>query len=268
MKTIGLIGSGNIGSALALGMLNKKVALAEDIIVYDADAKKLESFAAGTGVRTAGDNIDLANRAQIIILAVKPDTAPGVLRQIASCLSEDKLLISVVLGLSIGRMSELTGGRARYIRCMPNVPALVNEGMTCVSMGDGTTDEDRGIAAALFGSIGLAEFLDEKDLEKVTALTGSSPAYIFVLIEAMADAAVLSGLPRALAYRLAAQAVLGSAKMVLETGKHPGELKDMVCSPAGSTIEAISVLEQQGFRGAVIEAMRACDARAREIASK
>jgi len=268
MKTIGLIGSGNIGSALTQGMLNKRIAKAGDIIVYDADEKKLESFAAATGVLTACDNIDLTNSAQIIILAVKPDIAPVVLRQIAAALSDEKLLISVVLGLSIGRMSELTGGRARYIRCMPNVPALVNEGMTCVSMGGGTTNEDHETAAALFGSIGLTEFLDEKDLEKVTALTGSSPAYIFVLIEAMADAAVLSGLPRALAYRLAAQAVLGSAKMILETGKHPGELKDMVCSPAGSTIEAIRVLEQNAFRGAVIEAMRACDARARDIATK
>jgi pyrroline-5-carboxylate reductase len=135
-------------------------------------------------------------------------------------------------------------------------------------MGESTTAADRGFAERLFSSIGLVEFLSEKDVEKVTALTGSSPAYIFVLIEAMADAAVLSGLPRALSYKLAAQAVLGSAKMVLETNRHPGELKDMVCSPSGSTIEAIRILETKGFRGAIIEAMRACDQRAREISAK
>jgi len=151
---------------------------------------------------------------------------------------------------------------------MPNTPALVNEGMICVSMGSGFTDEERIYAGELFGAVGKVEFLAEKDLEKVTALTGSSPAYIFMMIEAMADAAVLTGLPRATAYRLAAQAVLGSARMVLETGRHPAELKDMVCSPAGSTIEAVRMLEANGFRSAVIEAMRACDRRAFEIAGK
>ena len=268
MQTIGFIGTGNIGGSLIRGILNNKLTDAGNIVVYDIDSEKLESFTSETGTRAAIDNSELTTLSDIIILAVKPDAAPAVLDTIKEQLTADKLLISVVLGLSIERMSAASGGRARYIRCMPNVPALVNAGMTCVAMGGTTTGEDKKIAADLFNAIGLTEFLSEKDLEKVTALTGSSPAYIFVLIESMADAAVLSGLPRALSYRLAAQAVLGSAKMALEAGKHPGELKDMVCSPAGSTIEAIRVLEQKGFRTAIIEAMRACDQRAREIASK
>ena len=268
MRIIGLIGAGNMGSALVRGMLNKRVTEAGSVFAYDTDTEKLNAIAAATGIRAAKSNGELAGLADIIILAVKPDIAPGVLEQIASLLTGDKLVISIVLGLSLSRISELTGNRARYIRCLPNTPALVNEGMTCVSMGDGTDGNDRELAAALFNAVGATEFLAEKDLEKVTALTGSSPAYIFMLIEAMADAAVMSGLPRALSYKMASQAVLGSAKMVLETGRHPGELKDMVCSPAGSTIEAIRVLESKGFRSAVIDAMRACDERAREIASK
>jgi len=268
MIKIGLIGAGNMGSALIGGMLAKKAAAAGDVYAYDVDAARLEAFAAANAVNKAGSNDELADAADVLILAVKPDIAPDVLRQISHCLTADKLLISIVLGLSLDKMASHGGNRARYIRCMPNTPALVNEGMTCVSAGGSATAGDRELARTLFASVGMVEFLPEKDLEKVTALTGSSPAYIFVLIEAMADAAVLSGLPRALAYRMASQAVLGSAKMALVTGRHPGELKDMVCSPSGSTIEAIRALEAKGFRSAVIEAMRACDLRAREIAGK
>ena len=268
MKTIGLIGAGNMGSALIKGVLNKKTANADDILAFDVDRQKLMSFTEETGARAAKSNKDLVRESDIVILAVKPDAAPEALKQAGDEFTGDKLLISIVLGLSLGRMSELTGTRARYIRCMPNTPALVNEGMSCVAFGNGVTEEDRNLAAMLFGSVGKVEFLAESDLAKVTALTGSSPAYIFVMIEAMADAAVLSGLPRGLSYRLASQAVLGSAKMVLDTGMHPGALKDIVCSPAGSTIEAIRTLEEKGFRSAIISAMRACDIRAAEISSR
>ena len=255
------------GDKLACANISDDI-LSFEILAYDIDAQKLNAFCSATGARAASGNAELAGEADIVVLAVKPDAAPGALRQAAERLSGDKLLISIVLGLSLGRIAELTEGRARYVRCMPNTPALVNEGMTCVSMGSGTDGADIEHVAAIFGSVGKVEFMQEKDLEKVTALTGSSPAYIFVLIEAMADAAVLSGLQRATAYKLASQAVLGSAKMVLETGMHPGALKDMVCSPAGSTIEAIRVLEGRGFRSAVIEAMRACDIRAGEISKQ
>ena len=268
MNKIGLIGAGNMGSALIKGMLAKGVAAAGDISAFDVDTKKLEAFCGATGVRAAGDNAEIIGLSDIIILAVKPDSARDALTQNAGYFTESKLLISIVLGLSLEHLFEFSGKRARCVRCMPNTPALVNEGMTCLSMGDNTTDGDRDIAAALFNAVGKTEFLEEKALERVTALTGSSPAYVFVLIEAMADAAVLNGLQRGMAYRLASQAVLGSARMVMDSGMHPGALKDMVCSPAGSTIEAIRVLESRGFRGAMIEAMAACDRRAREISSK
>ena len=265
MKKIGFIGTGNMGSALIKGMLKNKVAEADDIIAYDSDVQKLAALAAETGVCMATDNPDVVTRSDIAVLAVKPNVAPGVLESISSVLNADKILISIVLGLTLGRMSALGGGLARYVRCMPNTPALVNEGMTCVASGAGLTEADLRLVGELFGAVGKVEFLTEYELSKVTALTGSSPAYVFLFIEAMADAAVCNGLPRALAYRLASQAVLGSARMALETGMHPGELKDMVCSPAGSTIEAIRVLEAKGFRSAVIEAMRACDLRSDEI---
>ena len=268
MDIIGIIGAGNMGGALARGMLKKGAVAAENLIVYDADRAKLESFTKETGASTAAGNVDLVEKADIVILAVKPDIAPGVLAEVSSAFTCGKLLLSIVLGLSLEKMSALSGGRARCARCMPNTPALVNEGMTCVAMGEGAEPGDKETVAALLGSVGMIEFMKEKDLEKVTALTGSSPAYVFMFIEAMADAAVLSGLPRDLSYKLASQAVLGSAKMALESGRRPAELKDMVCSPAGSTIEAVRVLEAKGFRSAVIEAMRACDLRAREIAGK
>ena len=268
MKTIGLIGTGNMGAALISGMLKNGGAERYSYIAYDIDAQKLESFTKASGAAAAKDNAELVSRADVVILAVKPDMAAIALEQAKDEFNSGKLLVSIVLGLSLARISDLTGGAARYARCMPNTPALVSEGMTCVAMGDSATRDDHALVGALLGSVGKVEFLSEKYLEKVTALTGSSPAYIFVLIEAMADAAVLSGLPRELSYRLASQAVLGSAKLALESGKHPGELKDMVCSPAGSTIEAIRVLEDKGFRSAVIEAMRACDLRALEISKK
>jgi len=268
MYTIGFIGTGNMGGAIIKGMLNKNAVSAGSIVVYDSDVKKLELFASENGVRAAKDNQELAVLSDAVILAVKPDTAEGVLGGIKGQLTGSKLLISIVLGLSLERMAAASGGLARYVRCMPNVPALVNAGMACVAMGSGATEADREVVDRVFSAVGLIEFMAEKDLEKVTPLTGSSPAYVFVMIEAMADAAVMAGLPRALSYRLASQAVLGSAKMALETGRHPGELKDMVCSPAGSTIEAIRVLEEKGFRSSVIEAMQACGRRAGEIATK
>ncbi|MDR3120263.1 MAG: pyrroline-5-carboxylate reductase [Clostridiales bacterium] len=267
MKTIGMIGTGNMGSALIYGMLRSRLTAPENILVFDTDIKKCGALAKETGILVARDNAELVERSDVVILAVKPGVAPAVLEGLCAQFSQEKLLISIVLGLSLERLSKLTGGRARYVRCMPNTPALVGEGMTCIAAGDGVTEGDRAFLESLASSVGKAEFLSEAALGKVTALTGSSPAYIFVLIEAMADAAVISGLPRDTAYRLASQAVLGSAKMALETGRHPGELKDMVCSPAGSTIEAIRVLEAKGFRSAVIEAMQACDRRADEISN-
>ncbi|MDR1439722.1 MAG: pyrroline-5-carboxylate reductase [Clostridiales bacterium] len=266
MKKIGVIGVGNMGAALIKGMLQKKAADAGDVSVFDACGGKAERFAADCGVCAAPDAGQLAERSDLVIVAVKPHDAPPLLAQIKGRLSAGKTVFSVVMGLSIEAMCRLTDGRARYIRCMPNTPALVNEGMICMSFGDGFSDAERRHVASLFSSVGLVEELPEAMLGKITSLTGSSPAYVFAFIEAMADAAVHSGVPRETAYRLAAQSVQGSARMVLQTKKHPGELKDNVCSPGGSTIEAMRVLEKTGFRSSVIEAMLACNEKADEVA--
>ncbi|HPD01708.1 MAG TPA: pyrroline-5-carboxylate reductase, partial [Acetivibrio sp.] len=182
-------------------------------------------------------------------------------------MDDKKILVSVAVGIPIKFYQGIVGADKRIVRTMPNTPALVGEGMTLMCWENVSDDEGKTVRE-IFECFGKVEYLDEKLMSEVTALTSSSPAYVFMFIEAMADAAVLSGIPRNLAYKLAAQAVLGSAKMVLETGKHPGELKDMVCSPAGTTIEAVSSLEKNRFRYAVIEAMNECTRKALEIGKK
>jgi pyrroline-5-carboxylate reductase len=247
-----------MGGALIKGMLKKGAISSRDILAYDLDREKLTAFCEETGASPAADNESLVRGADTVILAVKPQKAVDVLAGVSPVLSAEKLLISVVLGLSVQKLSDATGGRARYVRCMPNTPALVNAGMTCIAMGRNTCEADRHYTECIFNAVGETEFMSETDVERVTALTGSSPAYVFIMIEAMADAAVSIGLPRDVSLRLAAQAVIGSAKMALKSDKHPAQLKDMVCSPAGSTIEAVRVLEEKGFRGALMAAMIAC----------
>ncbi|MDR2356551.1 MAG: pyrroline-5-carboxylate reductase [Oscillospiraceae bacterium] len=264
MKKVGFIGVGNMGSALLRGMLADGALLPENALTFDADAGKNARLAGELGVTAAAGAEALARDADLIILAVKPDAAHGVLRGIRPALDGAKILLSVVLGLDIRSIGETTGGRCRVVRCMPNTPALVGAGVMCLAFGDGFDAGETERVSGLFSSCGMAEVMEERHLERVTALTGSSPAYVFIMLEAMADAAVRNGLPRAIARRLAAQAVLGSAKMALETGTHPAELKDGVCSPGGSTIEAVRVLESRGFRSALIEAMIVCDAKAGE----
>ncbi|MDR3278621.1 MAG: pyrroline-5-carboxylate reductase [Oscillospiraceae bacterium] len=261
---IGFIGVGNMGGALLRGIIEGGVLSPPDILCCDYDASKSAAFAAEFGVTAVPDAASLAASSDMLVLAVKPDAAPSVLGSLTAVLTAQKTVLSIVLGLSIGKMSELTGGKCKIIRVMPNTPALVGAGMLCVSFGDGFSDGEKAFAASLLKSCGEVELMDEKYLARVTGLTGSSPAYVFIMLEAMADAAVRNGLPRAMAYRLAAQAVFGSAKMALAHGAHPGGLKDNVCSPAGSTIEAVRVLEERGFRGALIEAIIACDAKAAE----
>lgn len=191
-----------------------------------------------------------------------------ILNDIKPAIDNKKILVSVAVGIPIKFYKGIIGEDKKFIRTMPNTPALVGEGMTLVCWDDSINNDERKSINKLFSCSGKIEELDESLMSEVTALTGSSPAYVFMFIEAMADAAVKSGIQRKLAYRLAAQAVLGSAKMVLDTGKHPAELKDMVCSPAGTTIEAVATLEQEGFRNAIIKAMDECTKKAREIGRK
>ena len=259
---IGFIGLGNMAQAIIGGILSKGVISEGGVIGYDSAATVRNVAAEKFGIALALDNKDVTTQADIVILAVKPQVIEPVIKEIASAASEDTLFISIAPGKTIDRLTECFGKKVRIVRCMPNTPALVNAGMTGFCVSDNVTEEDRKRALDILNSFGRAEEVPEHLMAAVTSVSGSSPAYVFILIEAMADQAVADGMSRKQAYEFAAQAVMGSAKMMLDTGKHPAELKDMVCSPAGTTIEAVKVLERSGFRAAIQDAMAACTEKA------
>ena len=220
--------------------------------------KTLEEKKAQFGVQISTDNRDVAAFADILFVAVKPQFYAEVLEEIKDLLTEEQILVSIAPGKTLVWFDEVLGRNLKVIRTMPNTPSMVKEGMMGMCAGARVTDADMALVRDLCSGFSQMEVIPEHLMDVVTAVSGSSPAYVFMFIEAMADAAVAGGMPRQQAYKFAAQAVLGSAKMVLETGKHPGELKDMVCSPAGTTIQAVRVLEEKGMRSSVIEAMMKC----------
>ena len=253
---IGFIGAGNMGGAIIGGIVKNK--LSGDIIVYDKIPERVEEICGKFGVKGAESASDTAKSSDILFLAVKPNVVYDVIGGIKESISENTVIVSIVAGQKMEKLEEAFGRKVKLIRVMPNTPALVGEGMSALCRNEYISEEEAQNVLDIFNGLGRAEFVSEYMMDAVTAVSGSSPAYVFMIIEAMADAAVMGGLPRKQAYIFAAQAVLGSAKMVLETGKHPGELKDMVCSPSGTTIEAVKVLEKAGLRSAIIEAMQAC----------
>ncbi len=256
---IGFIGTGNMGGAIIGGIVTNGIAKPYDIIVADKNEESLLLAAGRYGVNTATCNAEAAKEADMLFLCVKPNIVYSVIDEIKTAVKKDAIIVSIAAGQSIEKMTEAFGDDSiKLVRVMPNTPALVGAGMAAVSSGAAVTDEETAKVVEIFDSLGKAEVVSEKLMDAVTAVSGSSPAYVFMFIEAMADAAVQGGMPRNQAYTFAAQAVMGSAKMVLDTGKHPGELKDMVCSPAGTTIDAVAVLEKEGLRNAVIKAMKAC----------
>lgn len=256
--TIGFIGLGNMAKAMIGGMLEKGIVKAENIVGADAIQRAAEEAAAKYGIKTGTDNRAVAQQAEILFLAVKPQYLAEAVAQFKDVANEETVVVSIVAGRSIQDISKLFDNRLRLVRCMPNTPALVGEGCTGVCRNENVSEEEMKRVMELLSSFGRASEVPERLMDAVVGVSGSAPAYVFLFIEAMADAAVAAGMPRAQAYEFAAQAVLGSAKMVLETGKHPGELKDMVCSPAGTTIEAVKVLEENGFRGIIMDAIAAC----------
>jgi pyrroline-5-carboxylate reductase len=264
-KKIGFIGAGNMGYAMIRSVSGSNIVKKDNIFVYDIDREKLLKLKEETGISIMESEIETVQNADIIIVAIKPNQLKKVLESCKSAFDNNKILVSVAVGVPVKFYKQIIGEDKKVIRTMPNTPAFVGEGMTLMSCGENISEKDISGVKSILECFGKVELLDEKLMSEVTALTGSSPAYVFMFIEAMADAAVLSGIPRNLAYRLASQTVLGSAKMVLETGKHPGELKDQVCSPAGTTIEAVSVLEKNRFRYSVMDAMNECTKKAREI---
>lgn len=255
---IGFIGLGNMASAMIGGMLQKDMVTPGEIIGSCRTEETAKKIADRFGIETTTDNSTVAQAADILILAVKPQFFPEVIAQIKDEVNADALIISIAAGKTMDYIETQFGRPLKLVRCMPNVPALVGEGITSASRNERVSDEEMKQAMDLLSSMGKASEIPEHLIDAVVGVSGSSPAYVFLFIEAMADGAVAAGMPRSQAYEFAAQAVLGSAKMVLETGKHPGELKDMVCSPGGTTIQAVKVLEEKGFRAAVMDAMEAC----------
>lgn len=262
---LGFVGCGNMARAMLQGILQKKLYNSEDIIVSRRNEKALAEIKEQLSVNVTADNAEVAQKADVLVLAVKPFQFETVIGEIRDVVQEDTLVISIAAGQTMENIERLFGKNIKLVRSMPNTPALVLEGAAGVCFNEKVNDADKKMVMDIFCSFGIAHEVPESMMDTVVGVSGSSPAYVFMFIEAMADAAVADGMPRAQAYELAAQSVLGSAKMVLETGKHPGELKDMVCSPAGTTIEAVRVLEQKGFRSAVIEAMKACVKKAKEM---
>ena len=255
---IGFIGLGNMAQAMIGGVLRNHLAVPEEIYgsakTAETESKVHEMF----GITVTGDNLETARQAELLILAVKPQFLEKVIGQISDIDLTGKTILSIAAGKSLAWLEEQFCAPLPFVRAMPNTPALVLEGCTGVCIGENVTEEETEQVLSLLRSFGIASVVPERLMDVVVGVSGSSPAYVFMFIEAMADEAVAAGMPRKQAYEFAAQSVLGSAKMVLETGKHPGELKDMVCSPGGTTIQAVKVLEEKGMRAAVMDAMDAC----------
>lgn len=257
-KVIGFIGSGNMGGAMLGGIVRAGDVDKDNIWVSDRNVDQLEKIKNLYGVHTTVVNGEVAKNADILILAVKPNIYDIVMKEIADDVKENVIVVTIAAGISRKHTKETFGKNVKVVRCMPNTPAFVGESMSAIVPDENLSNDEVNVIKKMFESFGKCEIVSENMMDAVTAVSGSSPAYVFMMIDAMADAAVMEGMQRAAAYTFAAQAVLGSAKMVLEMGKHPGELKDMVCSPAGTTIDAVAKLEEKGFRSAIIEAMKVC----------
>lgn len=262
---VGFIGFGNMAYAMANGMVKSGRYAKENITVSSRNLDLLSERASKIGVNFTTDNIKVVRDSDIIFLTIKPYLYKDIINEIKDYLTDDKIIVTVAPGISISDIKEIVGFNIKVLRTMPNTPALVMQGMTCFTASNEMTEEDIRKCYFILTSFGKAEQINEKQMDAIVPLTGSSPAYVFMMIEAMADEAVLEGIERKKAYKLAAQAVLGSCQMVLETNMHPGELKDMVTSPGGTTIEAVRSLEKTGFRSSIIEAMKACSNKAKKL---
>lgn len=261
---IGFIGCGNMATAMIGGILESGAAAREAIMASAKSEKTRKKITEEMNI-LAGSNTEVAVFADLLFLAVKPQYYEEVLLEIRDVLRKDTILVTIAPGKTLEWLGGMLGGERKIVRTMPNTPAMVKEGMMGLCRNEYVTDADLEKVCKLCDSFGKTECVPERLMDVVTGVSGSAPAYVFLFIEALADGAVADGMPRAQAYKFAAQAVLGSAKMVLETGMHPGALKDMVCSPGGTTIEAVRVLEEKGLRSAVIEAEKACVRKSREM---
>jgi pyrroline-5-carboxylate reductase len=261
----GFIGAGNMAEALMKGIISAGLAKPEELIASEIVPERREYVAKALGVRTVLENAEVVKGANIVILAVKPHTVGPVLDELKSWITADHLIISIAAGIKIPFIEAHLNNGVRVVRVMPNQPCLVNASASGYSLGRSAKKEDKEIVQKFLEAVGVAFVMDEKLLDAVTGLSGSGPAYIYLVIEALSDGGVLAGLPRDVATVLAAQTVLGAAKTVLETKGHPAQFKDMVTSPGGTTIEGLKVLEEAAVRGAFIKAVEASAKRSIEL---
>jgi pyrroline-5-carboxylate reductase len=262
---IGFLGAGRMATALAKGFIQAKLATADDIMASDPLEHARQDFARDVGAKATAFNPDVLKFATVVVLAVKPDHVSELLAEVKRHFTDNHLLISIAAGVPIAKLEAGLGSDARIIRVMPNTPALVGASASAYALGKAAGAEDGQLALKLFSAVGVAYPVKESLLDAVTGLSGSGPAYAFVMIEALSDGGVAAGLPRDIATKLAAQTLLGSAKMVLETGLHPGALKDAVTSPGGTTIEGLHELERGGVRGSLISAVRAATEKSKKL---
>ena len=267
-QKIGFIGCGNMATAMIGGMIKSGLVLGEELIVSNRSLPKLEKLKEQYDIEITQDNQEVAKQADILFLAVKPYQYEQVILEIRDVMNKKTVVVSIAAGQSIATIEKAFGFDVKLVRSMPNTPALVQEGMSALIPNSNITDFEMSQVKELFNSFGKSEIIPESLMDSFIAVSGSSPAYVYLFIEAMADAAVLQGIPRNQAYGFASQAVLGAAKMVLETGMHPGVLKDAVCSPGGTTIEAVVELEKSGMRASIMKAMEVCAKKNKSLEEK
>lgn len=264
-KKLAFLGGGNMAEALIKGLITSGVAQPTQITVMDILPARREHLQQTYGIIVTKSNLDAARDADVVMLNVKPQDIDGVLKEIAPCVDKQKLVISIAAGITLARLQQPLKPEARVIRVMPNAPALVLAAASALAAGKNAGTDDLALAQVIFDAVGRAVIVDEKLMDAVTGLSGSGPAYAFLIIDALSDAGVKAGLPRPLALELAAQTMYGAAKMVLETKEHPGKLRDMVTSPGGTTIAGLHELEKGQLRATLMNAVEAATARSKEL---
>ena len=264
-EKIGFIGGGKMAEALIKGSLNANLSSTDNIIASDMDTERCKILENETGIKTSQENKKVTSESDIIILAVKPNVVGNILQELKSNISTKHLVVSIAAGIPLSFIESLLNEGCRVIRVMPNTPCLVGEAAAGYALGKAATQEDGELVGQILDAVGKSYLLDEKLLDAVTGLSGSGPAFVYTIIEALSDGGVKMGLPRDVSTKLAAQTVLGAAKMVLDTGLHTGELKDFVTSPGGTTIEGIHALEKGGVRNSLINAVEAATKKSKKL---
>lgn len=258
IRKIGFIGCGNMAKAMIGGLITSGYAAPSSVYASNRSKDNLDEMSKKYGIQVTQNNLTIAKECEIIFLAITPDNYSSVIQQIKDTIQNEAIIIMIAAGQTLSKTEERFGKKVKLVRTMPNTPILVGEGMTAVCVNEHISETEKQEIKDIFNCFGKMDFIAESLMDVASGVSGASPAYAYMFIEALADGAVLEGMSRKQAYIFASQAVLGAAKMVLETGEHPGKLKDDVCSPGGATIEAIASLEESGLRSSVIKAVRAC----------